>query len=235
MRQPWMLLTFAILLLSSSASWAQPTPLAGTSHSDQIRVTGSAQLAVTPDTMVLQFAIVEDGSSVSKLKLLVDQRTDLIIKALTQAKIATNDINSSQLRIEPRYRYDNNRSVHEGFTVTRQFQVIVRELDRSDTLIDSLIQRGVTHMSPPQLQASQAPEVYQQALLAAYKVAQQKAQGLASSMGRKLGAVIAASEQSAGMAPQYALMDMERSRMGPVSLPGQQAIQADIEVIFALQ
>lgn len=235
MRQPWMLLTIAVLLFASHASLAQPSQLAGNSNNHQVRVTGSAQLSVTPDMMVLQFALVEDGSSVSKLKLLVDQRTDLILKALTQAKVAAADINSSQLRIEPRYRYDNNRSVHEGFTVTRQFQVMVRELDRSDTLIDSLIQRGVTHMSPPQLQASQAPEVYQQALLAAYKVAREKAQGLAASMGRKLGSVIAASEQSAGMAPQYALMDMERSRVGSVSLPGQQSIQADIEVIFSLQ
>jgi len=208
------------------------TVLAEESEAREITVTGSAELNVEPDQLQFSLWITEKGPLLSKLKALVDQTTEGILRDLAEHDIAEQNIQSYQLQISPEYVYENNKQVQDGFSVTRHIKVVLQETHAYDKIIDLALSRGVTRVGQMQYQISEPAALYQKALTRAFADAQQKAQMIATQAQAKLGAAVRIQEQSSSANPQpmYARAMAEDS----LSLPGQQQVSASLAVTFAL-
>ena len=201
---------------------------------DHIVVRGQGAVQVVPDLMQFTMWVEAAGSTLSPLKSQVDQLTATLLRDLQQRDVKRADIRSFQLSISPRYKRENDQSVQDGFQVSRQIEVTLRDTANFDTLIDFALAQGVTRIGSIQYRVGEPDEAAQQALLNAIEDAHHKATIMAKQSNRSLGSVISIYEQSSGgHMPMYrvasAAMSME------VSEPGQQAIQAQVEVTFRLE
>ncbi|MDX1498123.1 MAG: SIMPL domain-containing protein, partial [Salinisphaeraceae bacterium] len=84
----------------------------------------------------------------------------------------------------PRKRY------LDGYVVTRQLQVDLRDLDKLGPLMTRAVQAGVNQVNPPQFRATKQRDLQRQALARAAADAKANAQALANSLDVKLGDVL---------------------------------------------
>ncbi|RUO65022.1 hypothetical protein SAMN06297229_1634 [Pseudidiomarina planktonica] len=198
----------------------------------QVTVTGSASVNAVPDVIQLSFQINEKGPLLTKMKALVDQNTSRLLKDLLDRGIAEEDIQSYRLQVHPNYEYNGQRQEQKGFTLSRQINVVLRQPDQFDQVIDNALARGVTQVSNISYQLSNPEQLYQQALLAAFAQAREKATQMAEQADTKLGLATNIEELTGGQhsAPIQAEMRIQQSP----SLPGQESIEATIRVTFNL-
>ncbi|EKE84299.1 SIMPL domain-containing protein [Idiomarina xiamenensis] len=221
------------LLLSACQVQAQNSN--AMNNTPSVTVSGQATHYAVPDQMSLTLWVEERGQKLSSLKTQVDQASEKVLRDLLERDIDKKDIQSYQLQVYPQYeRNDNGETQQKGFVVQRQIRVTLRDTSHYDKIVDMALAQGVTRVANMQYEISNADAIYQQALTDAYAQAQQKAKLIAERAGLSLGHAINIREQSM---PRYGVMMMaaERVSKSDVSLPGQQSVEAQIEVTFTLQ
>ncbi|RUO73381.1 SIMPL domain-containing protein [Idiomarina ramblicola] len=200
-----------------------------------LSTSGTGSVSAVPDQMTLTFWIEERGNKLSSQKTLVDETTNRLIKDLNNKGVDDKDIRSYQLQIYPRYEQnDDGKTEQNGFVVQREVQVTLLEPENYDSIIDLALARGVTRVGQINFEISDQQGLYEQALINAYKQARAKAQRLATSAGLELIGTLNIAEQSMSR-PVVMQMAEASSRSDKVSLPGQQTIEARVEVTFSIQ
>lgn len=223
----------AALIGTAMYSTAQIAPVVANDTPDHIVVQGQGATQVVPDTMQFSMWVEATGNQLSPLKTQVDQITATLLRDFQERDVKREDIRSFQLSISPRYKREDDRSVQDGFQVSRQIEVTLRDTDNFDTLIDFALAQGVTRVGSIQYRVGEPTEAAQQALLNAIEDAHRKGELMAKHSDRSLGAVISIREQSSG--GHFPVYRMAASSMSmDVSEPGQQSIQAQVEVTFRL-
>ncbi|HAS23305.1 MAG TPA: hypothetical protein DCR51_09300, partial [Idiomarina loihiensis] len=129
---------------------------------------------------------------------------------------------------------DDGKTEQDGFVVQREVQVTLLEPENYDDIIDLALARGVTRVGQVRFEISDQQGLYQQALINAYKQAKNKAERLATAAGLELTGTLSIAERSMSRPVVMQMAEMS-SRSDKVSLPGQQTIEAQVEVIFSTQ
>ncbi|MGM0430065.1 MAG: SIMPL domain-containing protein [Pseudomonadota bacterium] len=200
-----------------------------------LSTSGSGSVSAIPDQMSLTFWIEERGNKLSSQKTLVDETTNRLIKDLNNKGVEDKDIRSYQLQIYPRYEQnDDGKTEQNGFVVQREVQVTLLEPENYDGIIDLALARGVTRVGQVKFEISDQEGLYEQALVNAYQQAKAKAERLAKAAGLELKDTLSIAEQSMSRPVIMQMAEMS-SRSDKVSLPGQQAIEARVEVTFSTQ
>ncbi|WP_404396871.1 SIMPL domain-containing protein [Idiomarina loihiensis] len=198
-----------------------------------LSISGSGSVSAIPDQMSLTFWIEERGNKLSSQKSMVDDTTSRLINDLNDKGVEDKDIRSYQLQIYPRYEQnDDGKREQDGFVVKREVQITLLEPENYDKIIDLALARGVTRVGQVQFEISDQQGLYQQALVNAYEQAKNKAERLATAAGLKLTGTLSIAERSMSR-PMVMQMAEMSSRSNKVSLPGQQTIEAQVEVIFS--
>ncbi len=202
-----------------------------------ISVTGQGEVTVIPDQAELTITITETGESVAALQADSDRRVASVMDALLDQGLANEDIDTTQIRIQPRYRYDKGQQqrLSDGFQVDRTISVMLKDLSKLGAVISDLSRMSVDAVSPPMLSSSKREPAYQEALAAAYQQARARAAVLAQAAGLTLGA---AQEINAGHSPRpplpIARMSMAADAESNTFQPGEMAISASVSVVFEL-
>jgi uncharacterized protein YggE len=118
--------------------------------------------------------------------------------------------------------------------VQREVQVTLLEPENYDSIIDLALARGVTRVGQVKFEISDQQGLYEQALVNAYQQAKAKAERLATAAGLELRSTLSIAEQSMSRPVTMQMAEMS-SRSDKVSLPGQQTIEARVEVTFLTQ
>ena len=226
--KPTLILTACLLILISFTSQAQSSP------ANSITVSGSATVSAVPDRASLSFTIEQRGNKLSSLKTQVDQASRRLIDDLLDHDIAEKNIRSFQLHVYPRYENsDNGKQRQSGFVVMRSIDVTLPSLDDYDQIIDLALAQGVTRVGQIQFEVSDQDALYQQALQKAYQTALEKAQFLAATAQLEIGATLRIDEQSMSQPVTFQMSEMSSRSKSP-SLPGEQSIDARLQVQFEL-
>ncbi|MCK7459921.1 SIMPL domain-containing protein [Idiomarina aminovorans] len=200
-----------------------------------VSTSGTGSVSAIPDQMSLTFWIEQRGNKLSSQKTVVDETTKRLINDLNRKGVEDKDIRSYQLQISPRYqRNDDGKTEQNGFVVQREVQVTLSEPENYDSIIDLALTRGVTRVGRVKFEISHQQDLYEQALINAYQQAKAKAERLAASAGLKLSDTLSITEQSMSR-PVMMQMAEVSSRSDKVSLPGQQTIEARVDVSFSIQ
>ncbi|OIN01746.1 hypothetical protein BFR57_06690 [Idiomarina sp. MD25a] len=218
----------AFLASMSFNATAQPR------NPDQIRVTGAASASAVPDQVSLQFSIEQRGDKLSAMKDRVDQSTQKLLRDLMKRDIPDRNIRSYQLQVYPQYQNDDGQTKQDGFVVMREISITLPDIEQYDQIVDLALAQGVTRVSQVRFEVSNQKELYQRALADAFAAARDKATQLAGVAEREVGSVLEITEQSY---PRPVVFHMAEARMDAksASMPGEQQIEARIEVVFSLK
>ncbi|MGM0480979.1 MAG: SIMPL domain-containing protein [Pseudomonadota bacterium] len=199
--------------------------------SNTIKVTGSASVKAVPDQASISFTVEQTGQKLNSLKTQVDQVSRKLIDILVEKQVKKTNIRSYQLQVYPRYQNNDGKAQHKDFVVRRNIEVTLTSLNNYDQIIDLALAQGVSRINRIQFQVSEQHSLYQKALQLAFYDAKEKAQRLAQTAQLRLGSALHIEEQSRSQAAGFQIAEMSARSNSP-SLPGEQQIEARIEVHF---
>ena len=230
-----------------------------------IEVSGQGSVLAIPDSFSLTLTITERGRVPSKLKALVDKKSNLVISAAKNLAVKKANIYSAQVNLRiveekpsiqvqgvelnkarPGSVYIDGQSINQQtndvnkkplFELSRQITVKFKKIDDYDNFLAQIIKVNVSHISSLAMEVVDRDEYYQQALLQAIDHAKKKAKVMAKQAGSHLGKIIFIKEASSNhYRAMYAEAMMSDSSVGGhTSQIGSQAISARILVKFSLK
>jgi len=249
---------FLLLVVYSSANVQANNSVFNDVVNASIEVSGSGSITAIPDDFSLSLTITERGRVTSKLKTLVDKKSNLVIQVAKKVGLKKKDINSAQVNLrvieekpaivvqDLAFKNNGGREIGKQikqksnnktlFELSRRIQVHFNNIDDYDRFLAQLVKINVSYISSLAMDVTQRDQYYQQALLQAITQAKNKAQKMLQHTGERLGKLIYLKEQSTNYyQPRYAkAMMSESSSNNHTSLVGSQTIKASVLMKFAL-
>ncbi len=222
-------------------------PLPDKAH---IYVEGSGEIEVAPDQMTITVGLSHTDQDIALAKQKVDERSTILIEACKDLGISLEDLATTALHVSPEYEYRGGERVPLGTRVYRQVDITLRDLEKYPQLMAALIDSDISNTVSTRLEMSNEKELSDRALAAAIDDARQRAQGMAKSLGRKLGKAHSVSEfdlrreergqlfTARGTDAQSASMDaVAFSRKGSSEpfVPGLIVAKAQVYVVFLIK
>ncbi|MDP4823715.1 MAG: SIMPL domain-containing protein [Aestuariivirgaceae bacterium] len=236
MRRTLTLSALAICAFMSAAAHADmPPPPPRT-----LTMQGSGEVMATPDMASLSMGVT---SFAEKARDALDANTAAMTKILTGLKaagLADKDLQTSGFSLNPRMTYDPNNAQPpklEGYEVNNQLSIVIRNLDKLGTVIDSAVSDGSNNVNGISFGLSDPQATADEARRKAYADAERKARLYAQMAGLKLAEVISLSETS-GYEPRPMRMQMDAmvAKSAPVPVaPGEQSVGMDVTVTWRLE
>ena len=166
-----------------------------------IKVTGTAEIQVLPDTATLTFTIARKDESVAVAK---KQNDEIVAKVTALAKqfgIAATDVKNDYISVKETTRRekvkgleDDYNLVHDGYQVSRNLVVKLRDISRFETFLTALLDAGVDDVNNVAFSSSELRKYKDQARAQAVRAAQEKAQALAKEIGQSIGKAVSIEE-----------------------------------------
>lgn len=233
-----MLLTLLRLLallpvLMSSLSMAQNLAF------PHIEVLGEGEVMVVPDIVDLELAVVQTGTDLAAAKQVVDENAATAIQQARDLGVEPGDINATRLMIVPEYQWDGQQRVFQGYRVSQDIHLRLRDTDRYAELLSLLVSAGITELTNTRLDTSRREALEDEALARAAADARRKAERIAAEMGTRVDQVYSVSELGMGAGPRPpAAPRMEAMAMAANSQsvfePGTLGISRSLRVVFRL-
>ena len=202
-----------------------------------VRVTGTSEVRVVPDRAVIEVGVEKQAASASVAKHAEDAVARRILDSLRANGVDEKDIQTTYLSLQPRAVYVKKVRV-TNFVAEQSLTVTVRDLNKLESLLESLVKAGGNQISSVQYQTSDLRKYRDQARDLAVKAAREKAKALAQALGQDIGKAHAIEEMpdlgDQMTANSSAAFEVERSKSSPSLAPGQKTISASVVVSFDL-
>lgn len=200
-----------------------------------IVVQGKASVSVEPDQINFVIGVDARAPTAGVAYKKVEQKMQQIMAALNQFDIPDKDVQAMDLSIMPVVDYERQRQII-GHDAKRNIAVSLKDIDKYAAIMESLGQLDVMRFENVQLASSQQALLALQALEAAYKNAEQKAQLLAKASGRKLIGLIDLKEQGSRVAPAFkARMAMASNESSATTSKGSIGVESNIMATFEIE
>ena len=230
--------TFATALISitliSGVALALP---ASAADSRYITVSATGSASVVPDAVRINATVSVLGTTSKGALASAATTTAAVRKALTANKVATKDIATQSVTVNPEYSYPaSGTPTLSGYRATQSFDITIRAATTAGAVVDAIVEAGgdnlqVNGVSPFVLDDNKATD---SARTAAVNKAKAKAASYAKLLGVKLGKVIYLDESSAPLVyPVYTTAAKADSTATVIDL-GEQKITVSVTVRWAI-
>jgi uncharacterized protein YggE len=233
MRMRWILFLAGLLLVASAiAGVAQPhfgrSATTPPSAGKTISVSGDGSVTAVPDRATFGFSVETRAKTASAALAQNSADTTAVIAALKDAGVASANIQTSQVSLNPQTSQDGTTIV--GYAASNSVTVRTA-LASAGKIVDAAVGAGANGVSGPSLDVSDQASLYRDALHKAVDNAKLKAQALADATGLSLGSVLTVTE--GGSATPFPVGD-KMSAVGGVPIEaGTQQIQASVTITYA--
>lgn len=178
----------SLSLLASTAAWADQLP-----QRRSVNVSGQGEVSVRPDRARLNVAVDVLNADPKAAEAEVNKVVRAYVAEARQLGARDADISTAGISLSPEYVWDEKarRNRLTGYRARRDITITVTDLNKLGDFVLRATQVGVNNVSPPALEASNARELAQQALVKATEDARGKAQLLADTLKVRLGSIYA--------------------------------------------
>jgi uncharacterized protein YggE len=164
---------------------------------------------------------------------------DRMIAALKRAGVADRDIQTSNVSLNPEYRYPDNQAPQlTGYSASNQLTIRFRDIRNSGKILDALVAQGANQINGPTLTVDKPEAALDEARANAIAAGRARAELYARSLGMRVVRVVAVSESGGYAVPPPAppMPMMARAEMASTKIePGEQKLQVSVAMTFELQ
>lgn len=209
---------------------------------DHVKVVGIGVVEEEPDQATLNITIEAKEPSLVTAKKVADDKYRSVMKVIEAAGIPEKDIKATRIEANPVYEWKNNARIYKGERVSRSLAITINDLDKVSSLMQSIVESGVSRINGLQTGFKDLKALQNLALGAAADDARNKAEFLAKRLGRDLGDAYSITENNRG-AGQPAFRGMANAMMdgaaamsapAPREMFGSQKVEASVNVSFSL-
>ncbi len=179
----------------------QATPTASAPGS--ITVTGSAQVLVPPDEVVLTLGVETSDMVMAAAKRQNDEIIQRVLAITQKYNIAPGHVQTDYVAIEPRYSSAATKANFIGYFVRKTVEIRLSDISKFESLYGDVLEAGVNYVQGVSFRTTQLRKYRDQARAMAIQAAQEKAAALASGVGQATGRVIMIHEDSSNWFGSY--------------------------------
>lgn len=215
----------------------------GATHSDfegTLFVRGIGIVEVEPDQVILTFSARALRPSAAEAMAEQARQIARANEVLQDFGIPTRDIQTQQLSLREEWEYVQNERVLRGYVAEQRVQVVVDDLNRVGALIDALVQEaGIESIQNIRFNRKDRQTAAIEALKAAYKHAESRAQALAAAAGLELIGPVSITDETSDPAtlmvqPEVAQLALRSGdSVGTTVQGGMLTVEARVRVEFA--
>ena len=213
-----------------------------------ISVTGTAEVNVPPDEVVLSLGVESRDKDLSVAKAQHDARVKKLLAQVHTAGVDDKYIQTSTLQMQPEY---SEEKVPRFLTyeVSQTVQVTLKDLTKYEHLMTKLLESGVNRVDSVEFLVAEPRKYKDEARAKAIRAAREKATAMAAELGQTIGKPWDISEDSFndGFAQTRAFQnrssyvqnsysyDGSAATQESTVAPGQVSIRASVRVSFQLE
>jgi len=156
-------------------------------------------------------------------------RMQRVVAALKRGGVADRDIQTSNVNLNPEYRYPDNQAPQlVGYTATNSV---------SGKILDALVAQGANQINGPNLTVDKPEAALDEARAQAIATGRARADLYARSLGMRVARVVSVSESGGDFTPPPPMppMVMQAARASTKIEPGEQRLQVTLSMVFELQ
>ena len=230
----------ASALALPAAAFAQAThlvsqPVSGT----KLDVSATGEVTRVPDIAVISAGVMTRASTA--VAALADNaaRMDRVRAALKRAGIADHDIQTSNVSLNPDYRYAEGQPPHlTGYNASNTVNVRFRDIKATGRILDALVAEGANQINGPSLTIDKPETALDEARTKAIANGRARAELYARALGRRVVRLLSVSEPTSFGGPiaiGMARGDVAQMASKTEIAPGEQQLQVTVSMSFELQ
>jgi len=240
MRTALLAAAFAAVALPMSAAQAQSAPAITQSITGtRLDISATGEVTRVPDVAIISAGVQSRSTTASGALQDSADRMQRVIAALKRAGVADRDIQTSNVNLNPEYRYPDNQAPElVGYTATNSVSVRFRDIRNSGKILDALVAQGANQINGPQLTIDQPEAALDEARANAVAAGRARAALYARSLGLRVARIVSVSESGGYAVPPPAppMPMMARADMAQTKIePGEQKLQVSLAMTFELQ
>jgi uncharacterized protein YggE len=188
-----------------------------------------------PNQAEISLGITTQGSSVGDVQSQANRVINQIAKDVKSLGIEEKDIKTTQYNINPNYDYNSSPPRISGYTASITLQVLVRDLDKINQVVDTSTGGGANEVSGLVfgIDDDTLKDLQDQAREDAIREAKRKATKIASQAGVKLGRLMNVSEQAVSPYQPVSFALAEAKMTEPTQVePGQSKISSRVTLSY---
>jgi hypothetical protein len=237
-------LKFAALMLGVTSipggAEAQQSTINQTIAGTRLDVSATGDVTRVPDVAIISAGVVTRSPTATGAIQDAADRMQRVLAALKRAGIEDRDIQTSNLNLNPEYRYENNQPPQlVGYSASNQLTIRFRDIRNSGKILDALVGQGANQINGPNLTIDKPEAALDEARAKAVANGRARAELYARALGMRVVRLVSMSE-SGGYAipPAPPPMPMAERSVGFAKtdiVPGEQKLQVTLSMIFELQ
>lgn len=203
-------------------------------------VTATGKATRVPDLATIRAGVVTQAPTAAAALSENGQRMTRVVAALRKAGVGERDIQTSQLQLQPQYRYaENQPPAITGYQASNTVSVRFRDVAKSGPILDTLVAQGANQIDGPTLSVDAADAALDEARTDAIRRARARADLYARAAGLKVDRILLIAEDG-GQLPQPPMPMLAMARMSKMadSTPvaaGEQDLTVNVSVRFLLR
>jgi uncharacterized protein YggE len=236
---------FGALLVLGTAAFATPAlaqqaSITQTIAGTRLDLTATGEVTRVPDIAVISAGVVSRSTTASAALQDSASRMQRVLAALKRAGVEDRDIQTSNVNLNPEYRYPENQSPQlVGYTASNTVTVRFRDIRSSGKILDALVAEGANQINGPNLTIDKPEAALDEARANAVAIGRARAEAYAHSLGLRVVRVVSVSENGGYAippAPPPVPMMMARGERDSTTIqPGEQKLQVSLAMTFELQ
>lgn len=205
-----------------------------------ITVSGQGTASGAPDMATINTGVTTKDPVAKEALARNSRAMKKIIELLKSRNIGDKDIQTSGFSVYPEYRRQPRSggaqsNVIEGYRVSNNVSVKVRNISRLGEILDALVEAGSNQISGVSFSVSEPRPLLDEARKQAVDDARGRAELYAAATGVRVGKVISISEQAIQTPrPQFQRMAMAAEAMSVPIARGEQDVNASINIMYEL-
>ncbi len=230
----------ALALLSlASAAAAQEIPVQAISGT-RLDVVATGEVTRVPDIARISAGVVTQAASATAAIQQNARQMAAVRAALRRAGIADRAIQTSQLGLNPEYRYaENQPPVLTGYRASNEVSIRFRDIENTGKILDALVAQGANQINGPMLMLDKPEQAMDEARTAALRTARARAELYAGALGRRVKRILSVSEAGGQFSPVPRPMMAARNGLASAEAakidPGEQTVAVSLSVSFELE
>lgn len=204
-----------------------------------LSVNAEGRVSRAPDVAELSAGVLTTAPSASVALAENSRAMTAMVAALRKAGVASADIQTSNLSLQPQYRYEENRPpVLVGYQASNTVALKVRALAQTGKLIDTLVSQGANQISGPSFSLDKPEAALDEARMSAITAARARAELYARGAGLKVKRILSITEGGASQPPMprpMMRMAMAEAAPAPPVEGGEVGLSVGLSVSFELE
>ena len=215
-------------------------PLVQTISGTRLDVSATGEVSRVPDVAIISAGVQTRSTTATGALSQNATRMERVREALKAAGIADRDIQTSNISLNPEYRYVENVPPRlTGYTASNQVNVRFRDIANTGRILDALVAQGANQINGPNLTIDKPEAALDEARANAIAVGRARADLYARALGMRVVRLLSITEGGGHGSPPVIMMTGTRgaavAQADSKIDPGEQQLQVTVAMSFELR